>query len=76
MYIKTNTSNIGPILQANTNTEYSLDELNSIGKDLCEGWTKDNGILSFAVLYHIIGKVEEIQAMIVVSWKKSIKKTR
>lgn len=53
-----------------TNTMYLLDELSSIRKDLWEGWTKNDGILSFAVLYHIVGKVEKIQAVIVISWKK------
>lgn len=52
------------------NTMYLLDQLSSIRKNLWEGWTKNDGILSFAVLYHIVGKVEKIQAVIVISWKK------
>lgn len=45
----------------------SLDEQNSIWESVSEGRTKHNCIFPFAVLYHIIGKVEKIQTMIVVS---------
>lgn len=45
-------------------------------KDVCEGRSINNGVLSLAVLYHIVGKVEEIQAMIIVSWKRADKEHR
>lgn len=49
-----------------TKPVYSLDELSGVGEDFCEGRTKDNRILPFAVLYHVIGNVEKVQAVIVV----------
>ena len=66
----TKTSNKWLITQVNNDPGYLLNKQNRIREDLREGWTKDNGVLSFAVLYYIIGKVEEIQAMSVISWKK------
>lgn len=56
--------------------EYPLDEMDRVRKDVREGRSINNGVLSFAVLYHIIGKVEEIQAVIIVSWKKVNKTER
>lgn len=53
-----------------TKTLCSPDKLSSVGKDVCESRTKDHCVLSFAVLYYIISKVEEVQAVIVVSWRK------
>lgn len=49
----------------------SPDKLSGVWKDVGEGGTEDNGVLPFAVLYHVVGEVEEVQAVVVVSWKKS-----
>lgn len=45
---------------------HSLDKVSGIGEDLRERRAKHDGVLPFAVLYHIVGKEEKIQTMIVV----------